>query len=532
MADEPAFRVVGVSTIADAGFLRVEDLRVEGPDGEVHQRFVVRHPGAVVVVPVENDLQHVLLVRQYRAAIDGDVLEVPAGKRDVDGETPEATAHRELEEEIGHRAGTLVPLAEFYNTPGFCDEYTYVYAAVGLEALAQRNTQTAEEAAMEIVRIALTDVPRMIAAREIVDAKTIIGLTLARADLERGHECPGPSGPGAEAMSDGLDDLVAEFRSWLTVERGLAPNSIAAYRRDLARYLAFLRARGIHDPAAVQERDVVAYAAQLANARDDDGAPALHAGDDRARIVAVRAVHRFASTRTSSTTTRPRSSRSNRVPQGIPKALTEPEVTALLDAVDGRRPARAARPGRARDALRRRRADRELVGLDRADVDLVDGLVRVFGKGRKERVVPIGRVARAPRSTSTSAGAGPTLERPAAPPGHGRATRVPQRARRRLSRQACWRIVRDAGVRAGLGDRLSPHVLRHSCATHMLDHGADIRVVQELLGHASLSTTQVYTKVSPERLRAVYEAARTLGPGAAAGPGGGGFRRGRARIRR
>jgi ADP-ribose pyrophosphatase len=185
MADAPAFRVVGASTVADAGFLRVEDLQVEGADGEVHHRYVVRHPGAVVVVPIDDDGEHVLLVRQYRAAVDGDVLEVPAGKRDVEGEPPEETAHRELEEEIGRRARTLVPLAEFYNTPGFCDEYTYLYAAVGLEVLAQRNTQTAEEAAMQIERIALADVPGMIDAREIVDAKTIIGLTLARAHLER-----------------------------------------------------------------------------------------------------------------------------------------------------------------------------------------------------------------------------------------------------------------------------------------------------------------------------------------------------------
>jgi ADP-ribose pyrophosphatase len=180
MADEPAFRVVGASTVATTGFLDLVDLSVQGPDGELHQRFVVRHPGAVVVVPIEDDLRHVLLVRQYRAAIDGYVLELPAGKRDVDGEPPEATAHRELEEEIGHRARTLMPLAEFYNTPGFCDEYTYLYAALGLQALDARNAQTAEEAVMEIERIALADVPRMIEAREIVDAKTIIGLTLAR----------------------------------------------------------------------------------------------------------------------------------------------------------------------------------------------------------------------------------------------------------------------------------------------------------------------------------------------------------------
>jgi integrase/recombinase XerD len=127
----------------------------------------------------------------------------------------------------------------------------------------------------------------------------------------------------------------------------------------------------------------------------------------------------------------------------------------------------------------------------------------VFGKGRKERVVPIGRVARAALDEYLRRGR-PELEGRRRPAGDPVFLNV---RGGRLSRQACWRIVRDAGIRAGLGDGLSPHVLRHSCATHMLDHGADIRVVQELLGHASLSTTQVYTKVSPERLRRAYEAA-------------------------
>jgi integrase/recombinase XerD len=145
----------------------------------------------------------------------------------------------------------------------------------------------------------------------------------------------------------------------------------------------------------------------------------------------------------------------------------------------------------------------ELVGLDRADVDLADGLVRAFGKGRKERIVPIGRASRSALDEYLRRGR-PELEGRRRPAGDPVFLNV---RGGRLSRQACWRIVRDAGVRAGLGQGLSPHVLRHSCATHMLDHGADIRVVQELLGHASLSTTQVYTKVSPERLRRAYEAA-------------------------
>ncbi len=148
----------------------------------------------------------------------------------------------------------------------------------------------------------------------------------------------------------------------------------------------------------------------------------------------------------------------------------------------------------------------ELVGLDREDVDLDIGLLRVLGKGSKERIVPIGRTGRAVLGGYLTDGR-PDLERPRTRTrADGEAVFLNARGGR-LTRQGCWKIVRDAGERVGLASRLSPHVLRHSCATHMLEHGADIRVVQELLGHASLSTTQVYTKVSPERLRAVYDRA-------------------------
>lgn len=181
-----SFRIVGESTIATGSFLRLDAVRIADPAGTVHERVVVRHPGAVVIVPVTDDGAHALLVRQYRAAVDAELLEVPAGKRDVEGEAPATTAQRELEEEIGYRARTLVPLAEFYNTPGFCDEYTHVFVALGLDALPERRTQTAEEAAMQVERIALVDVESLIAARELVDAKSIVGLLLARAHLTSG----------------------------------------------------------------------------------------------------------------------------------------------------------------------------------------------------------------------------------------------------------------------------------------------------------------------------------------------------------
>jgi ADP-ribose pyrophosphatase len=185
--DEHGFRVLGASTLNDVGFLQLERVRVAGPDGEEFDRHVVRHPGAVVVVPVianPDGGSDALLVRQWRVATGADLLEVPAGKRDVAGEPPEATANRELEEEIGYHAGRLEPLAEFYNSPGFSDEYTYLFLATELEAR-ERGAVSAEEAAMTIERVPLDRVDELIASRELVDAKSIIGLTLARQFLAR-----------------------------------------------------------------------------------------------------------------------------------------------------------------------------------------------------------------------------------------------------------------------------------------------------------------------------------------------------------
>ncbi|MGI8778204.1 MAG: NUDIX hydrolase [Acidimicrobiales bacterium] len=152
------------------------------PSGDTFERDVVRHPGAVSVVPVVDDGRTALLVRQYRAAVDRVLLEIPAGKRDVDGEAPELTAARELQEEIGRRAGSLRKLAEFYNSPGFCDEHSIVYLATDLETV-DSSAQGVEEQHMTVEEIALADVPGLVARGELVDAKSIIGLSLAREAL-------------------------------------------------------------------------------------------------------------------------------------------------------------------------------------------------------------------------------------------------------------------------------------------------------------------------------------------------------------
>jgi len=193
-----------------------------------------------------------------------------------------------------------------------------------------------------------------------------------------------------------------------------------------------------------------------------------------------------------------------KVPRGVPKALSEADVERLLGSVIGDEPL----PRRDRAILEVLYGTglriSELVGLSLADLDLDAGLLRAFGKGSKERIVPIGRFATAALVAWLGEGGRPEMEPQRwARRGDSEAIFLNTRGGR-LSRQGAWMVVHRAGERCGLAGRLSPHVLRHSCATHMLDHGADIRTVQELLGHASITTTQVYTKVSTERLWSVY----------------------------
>ena len=296
-----------------------------------------------------------------------------------------------------------------------------------------------------------------------------------------------------------LPPEVEELLSWLSVERGRSPNTLAAYRRDLAGYSQFLAGRRI-PLDEVTDRVVEDYLAFL---RAAGRAPSSVA---RA-LVAVRSLHRFLEDEGLTSANPAQDVERPRVPAGLPKALSEDEVATLLAAVTGHDP--IARRDRAILEVLYGCGLRvsELVGLSLGDVDLDARLLRAFGKGSKERVVPLGRLAtEALAAWLSPSGRGALV--PARWARRGDAEAVFLNARGgRLSRQGAWGVVRHHGDKVGLADKLTPHVLRHSCATHMLDHGADIRVVQELLGHASISTTQVYTKVSTERLRRVYESA-------------------------
>jgi integrase/recombinase XerD len=289
---------------------------------------------------------------------------------------------------------------------------------------------------------------------------------------------------------------VEELLVWLSVERGRAPNTIAAYRRDLRTYVGWLRERG-QPLADVTEPDLQEYVRVL---RERGMAPASVA---RA-LVPVRALHRFLVDEGRATSDPGAHLELPKVPRGLPKALSEDEVARLLDAPVGDGP--IVLRDRAMLELLYGTGIRvsELVGLSLGDVDLDAALLRAFGKGSKERIVPIG----VPAVRAVVAWLGPE-GRPAMVPAQwqrrGDAAAVFLNARGgRLSRQGAWDVLKRHARQVGLEGRLSPHVLRHSCATHMLDHGADIRAVQELLGHASISTTQVYTLVSTERLWEVY----------------------------
>jgi integrase/recombinase XerD len=292
---------------------------------------------------------------------------------------------------------------------------------------------------------------------------------------------------------------VEEFLTWLSVERGRSPNTLAAYRRDLTAYCHWLSGTG-RTLDSVRPTDLDAYVGVL---RDRGLAPS----SVKRATVSVRSLHRFRSDEGLAATDPSVGIETPRVPAGLPKALTEVQVESLLAQVVGDEP--MDRRDRAIVEVLYGTGARisEVCALGLGDIDLDAGLLRLFGKGSKERVVPLGRWARvALHAWLEDAGRGMVAPEQFARRTDADAVFLNSRGGR-LSRQGAWAVVRKYGDVAGLGDRLTPHVLRHSCATHMLDHGADIRAVQELLGHASITTTQVYTMVSNERLFAVYEEA-------------------------
>jgi integrase/recombinase XerD len=300
------------------------------------------------------------------------------------------------------------------------------------------------------------------------------------------------------------------YLGYLTVERGLAANTLESYERDLERYRQALAARGKTVIGDVAEEDVMEFLAGLREG-DQEHVPLAESSAGRA-VVAVRGLHAFAAAEGMAGADPAGEVRPPAPPRRLPKAISLAEVERLL-AATGQADTMTAPRDRALAELLYGTGARisETVGLDIDDLDLTGSpLVRLAGKGGKERIVPVGSYA------ARALGAYLVRARPALAAASRRESAGPAvflNARGgRLTRQGAWAVLRAAAARAGL-DQVSPHVLRHSFATHMLDGGADIRVVQELLGHASVTTTQVYTLVTVDKLREVYAAAhpRALG---------------------
>ncbi|MET9215552.1 MULTISPECIES: site-specific tyrosine recombinase XerD [unclassified Nocardia] len=295
----------------------------------------------------------------------------------------------------------------------------------------------------------------------------------------------------------------------LAVERGAARNTLGAYRRDLARYRAFLTGRGIANLAAVAQGDVAEFTMALRSGGEDH--PPLAAGSVARALIAVRGLHRFAAAEGLTDTDVAHAVKPPAPGRRLPKALPYDQVLRVLEAAGGDGDSGGADGGprglrdRALLELLYSTGARisEMVGLDVDDLDAEQRCVVLRGKGGKQRLVPIGRPALAAVDAYLVRGR-PTLA--AAGKGSGGALFLNARGGR-LSRQSAWQVLQTAAERAGIGATVSPHTLRHSFATHLLDGGADVRVVQELLGHASVTTTQIYTLVTVSTLREVWATA-------------------------
>jgi integrase/recombinase XerD len=315
----------------------------------------------------------------------------------------------------------------------------------------------------------------------------------------------------APAAPTAIDRGITDYLQHMGVERGLAVNTLAAYRRDLARYSRHLTAAGCRRPEEVTRRHVTAFVQALSDG--SDGGTALGVRSAARTVVAVRGLHKFWALE-GHTPSDPASEVHPPMPgKRLPKAISVDEVTRILEAA-GTDTATGLRDRALLEFLYSTGARiSEAVGLDVDDISLAEAeagpaIVRLFGKGSKERLVPLGSYGARALDAYLVRGR-PLL----AAKGKGTPALFLNARGGRISRQSAWTILKAAAEKANITKDVSPHTLRHSFATHLLEGGADVRVVQELLGHASVTTTQVYTLVTADTLREIYAAAhpRALG---------------------
>jgi integrase/recombinase XerD len=288
-----------------------------------------------------------------------------------------------------------------------------------------------------------------------------------------------------------MDILLDRFLNFLVVEKGLSPNTLEGYSRDLNRYLRFLEAKGETDLSRTQTEDLYAYLMDLKQNRFSPRTQARH-------LSALKSFYRFLQEEGIRPDNPARPLRGPKPLRSLPKTLSEKEVDLLIG-----RP-RTDSPTGLRDAallevlyatgLR----VSELTGLTLDQLDLETPLIRTLGKGSKERLVPLGRSAYQALKAYLEKGRPALIKNPMVP------WVFLNRLGGRLTRQGFWKILKSYGARCGLSLKVSPHTLRHTFATHLLEGGADLRSIQTLLGHADISTTQIYTLVTREHLREVY----------------------------
>ena len=281
------------------------------------------------------------------------------------------------------------------------------------------------------------------------------------------------------------DTAIEDFLNHLAVERSLSAHTVAAYRRDLKKYVEYLDQQGISIESA-EESDIAGFLASLGHLKPSSAGRTL---------VAVRRLYHFKNPAVSPAA----AIRPPKLGMRLPKALTVAEMERLISASGGEDPGDLRTLALVELLYGTGARISEAIGVDIDDIDEIEGVIKYRGKGGKERLVPIGAPALAAidaykvRVRAQSAG-------------KSRALFLNARGGR-LSRQGAWLLIGQAAQRAGLGEKITPHALRHSFATHLLEGGADIRSVQELLGHASVATTQIYTLVTIDRLRDAYREA-------------------------
>ncbi|MBF0253779.1 MAG: site-specific tyrosine recombinase XerD [Candidatus Omnitrophica bacterium] len=289
-----------------------------------------------------------------------------------------------------------------------------------------------------------------------------------------------------------MNDLVNRFMNVLSVERGLSKNTLAAYRRDLQSYTRFMMRQGKTRPDDVMAADIRGFLLHEKQRR-------LAAVSIARRLVAVRVFHRFLQAEGLAHENETDKVESPRVFKALPGSLSEKEIRQMIAAPNVRKAAGMRDHACIELMYATGLRASELVGLGMQDVDFEAGVIRVFGKGSKERIIPFGRSA-AQSMRRYLERSRPRLAKARA----GETAFFLNRMGRRMSRQALWEILKKHARNAGISTALYPHIFRHSFATHLLERGADLRALQEMLGHTDVSTTQIYTHVDRGRLKRIH----------------------------